>query len=80
MIKKLLPSTLILASVMAVHIYAGTFGEADATECKKPSRLENVVRELPDSIFGQVEMEDLLDDEVYLRNCLKLELKKCYRA
>ncbi len=67
MIKKLLPSTLILASVMAVHIYAGTFGEADAMECKKPSRLENVVRELPDSIFGQVEMEDLLDDEVYLK-------------
>lgn len=67
MLKKLLLSAFVLTLAMAAHIYARNVGDKGKREQEKLLRLETTVRELPDSVFNSVEMEDLLNDEVYLK-------------
>ena len=67
MLKKLLLSAFVLTLAMAAHIYARSVGDKGKREREKLPRLETTVRELPDSVFNPVEMEDLLNDEVYLK-------------
>ena len=67
MLKKLLLSAFVLTLAMAAHIYARSVDDKEKRERGKTLRLETMVRELPDSVFNLVEMEDLLNDEVYLK-------------
>ncbi len=67
MLKKLLLSAFLLSLAMVAHLYARGKGDKAQREREKLSMLETAVRELPDSIFKPVEMEDLLNDEVYLK-------------
>ena len=63
MMKKLLP-VMLLASLLIV-----TFASAKnpSKEERKRQRMEEIMKNLPDSVFENVNVEDLLDDEVYLK-------------
>lgn len=65
MSKSLLTATLLLAGIVFLHSYARTDkGSGPGKEHADPTY---VLRGLPDSVFTDVKMEDLLRDEVYMK-------------
>lgn len=65
MIKRLLSATLVLLSIAIMHSYAKT--QKKGRNQKERADLEKALLALPDSVFEEVKMEDLLFDEVYLK-------------
>lgn len=65
MIKRLLSATLVLLAIAIMHSYART--EKNGRDFRKRSRLEKAMLALPDSVFEEVKMEDLIADEVYMK-------------
>ena len=55
-----------LAALLFVA-YTSAGNTPSQKEEKKRQRMEEITRNLPDSVFENVKMEDLLDDEVYLK-------------
>lgn len=56
-------SVLLFTGILTIGVYAEKFSK----EQKHTERLESVALSLPDSVFEDVTMEDLIDDEVYLK-------------
>lgn len=61
----LLVLSIILAAACGAYMYAAK--EPGRKNAGDSERLKHKVRELPDSLFEPVEMEDLLDDKVYIK-------------
>lgn len=64
MSKSLLTATLLLVSIVFLHSYAKT--DKGSSLKGRPNPTE-VLKALPDSVFTDVKMEDLLRDEVYMK-------------
>lgn len=67
MTKKILSATLLFLFIAIMHNYAKTHDRKDDKQQKQRDKLEKAIQELPDSIFEDVKMEDLLMDEVYVK-------------
>lgn len=65
MIKRLLTASLVSLSIAIMHSYAKT--EKNNDDSPRLPEPEQALLELPDSVFENVRMEDLLFDEVYLK-------------
>ena len=64
MSKSLFTATMLLAGIVFLHSYAKTDNGTTATGNPNPTEM---LRQLPDSVFTDVKMEDLLRDEVYMK-------------
>ena len=64
--KKKILSVTLLTSLLIVALASAKETSAEK-EAKKLQRMEEIINSLPDSVFENVKIEDLLDDEVYVK-------------
>ena len=68
MIKKLFLTTQLLFCCFVLHSYAKSVYVSDSDrDLKRRNKMVKEAAMLPDSVFEYVKMEDLLDDEVYIK-------------
>lgn len=62
--RRFLSVTILAITFLAIYVYAS----ADTSkEQKRQQQMEQILKNLPDSVFEDVKIEDLLNDEVYLK-------------
>lgn len=57
----------VIASLLVCAYYGAEARSKSSEADKKKERMEEIMKNLPDSVFENVDIEDLLDDEVYLK-------------